>query len=749
MTILDAMHDPALFGSWFKDRASWRAWEVFLSGLFGLPMESEAAAIYSRHTGRATTPPAPAREGWVIVGRRGGKSRIAALVAVYLACFRDYRDHLAPGEVGTLPVIAADRRQARTVMGYITGFIDNVPMLKTLVRACTKESIELANRVNIEVHTASFRAVRGYTVVAAVADEVAFWRTDDGSSNPDVEIIGALKPAMATIPGALLIAISSPYARRGALWEAYRRHFGQDGPVLVWQADTRSMNPGVDPQVIADAYAADEAAAAAEYGAEFRRDIESFVSREAVEACMIPERRELPPVSTVEYVGFVDPSGGSADSMTLAIAHTENGRAVLDCVRERKPPFNPADVAAEFATILNAYGVSSVGGDRYAGEWPRERFREHGISYVPAEKPKSDLYRELLPMVNSGQVELLDHPRLLAQLCGLERRTARSGRDSIDHAPNTHDDVANAVAGVLVTVARRPDWSLLEFDDESAAVNRRSAYQQQIEQRFPYSFEPPSTETCASCVNFCDRGPGAPGYCELRLRDGVAQIEDVEVLERFRGRGLGRAIVQHALDEGRASADVVFLEALADDWPRELYARLGFVAVDRSDLYTRLPHALTRLHLRTPRLELRLGTIAELRRLFAVASDGAAPGGLEEGPFIALHERALASWRADEWALHLIGFSGSEPIGSETLGAAHFAKSRTVTSDGWLGRAWQGQGFEDEMRAAALTLAFDGLGARKALVDRGREVQRDAFPRSVPVAIAGLDRVRSLFGGVS
>jgi len=239
------------------------------------------------------------------------------------------------------------------------------------------------------------------------------------------------------------------------------------------------------------------------------------------------------------------------------------------------------------------------------------------------------------------------------------------------------------------------------------------------------------------------------GYCELRLRDGVAQIEDVEVLERFRGRGLGRAIVQHALDEGLASADLVFLEALADDWPRELYARLGFVVVDRSDLYTRLPHALTRLHLRTPRLELRLGTIAELRRLFAVASDGAAPGGLEEGPFIALHERALASWRADEWALHLIGFSGSEPIGSEALGAAHFAKSRTLTSDGWLGRAWQGQGSEDEMRAAALTLAFDGLGARKALVDRGREVQRDAFPRSVPVAIAGLDRVRSLFGGVS
>ena len=105
------------------------------------------------------------------------------------------------------------------------------------------------------------------------------WRSDD-SANPDREIINALRPSMATVPGALLVGISSPYARRGLLWEQYRRHYGQDGDVLVWQADTASMNPGVPAAVIANAYAEDEAAAAAEYGAEFRRDLEAFVSRE-------------------------------------------------------------------------------------------------------------------------------------------------------------------------------------------------------------------------------------------------------------------------------------------------------------------------------------------------------------------------------------------------------------------------------------------------------------------------------------
>jgi hypothetical protein len=52
---------------------------------------------------------------------------------------------------------------------------------------------------------------------------------------------------------------------------------------------------------------------------------------------------------------------------------------------------------------------------------------------------------------------LLDHPRLINQICGLERRTARGGRDSIDHSPGNHDDVANAVAGAIVAAAAR-DW---------------------------------------------------------------------------------------------------------------------------------------------------------------------------------------------------------------------------------------------------------------------------------------------------
>jgi len=451
--ILQAIQSAKLFSRWFAGE-TWQAWRAFLAALFGLPMSEEEGEIFRRHTGRADLPTGPSSEGWLVVGRRGGKSLIAALVALFLACFRSYERYLAPGEVATIMVIAADKRQARVIMRYVNGFLDAIPMLGSMVTQRTKERLELRNRVVIEIHICSFRTVRGYTIAAVICDEIAYWRSDE-SANPDTEILNALRPGMATIPGALLLCISSPYARRGALWEAYKQHFGKDGDrALVWQANTLSMNPSIDPSIIERAFEEDESVASAEYGAEFRRDIETFISRETVDACIVPERLELPYCAQFNYVGFTDPSGGSADSFTLAISHSEGGKVILDAIRERKPPFSPDAVTQEFAELLKAYKIGTVQGDRYAGEWPRERFSKHGITYEPSEKVKSDIYRDLLPMLNSGQVELLDHKRLYAQLCGLERRTARGGKDIVDHPSGGHDDLSNAAAGALVLVQR-------------------------------------------------------------------------------------------------------------------------------------------------------------------------------------------------------------------------------------------------------------------------------------------------------
>jgi Terminase large subunit, T4likevirus-type, N-terminal len=449
VNILDAITDDRVFGAAFRG-PSWTAWRVFLKSLFALPLTEAELAIYRKHTGRTSPPNAPSKEAWLVIGRRGGKSFALATVAIFLACFKDWRPFLGPGEVGTVMIIAADRKQARVIMRYCLGLLEAVPMLKRQIEGTTRESIALKNRIVIEIHSASFRTTRGYSVCAALLDEVAFWPVDEGSAEPDTEIIAAIKPAMATVPGAMLLCASSPYARRGALWEAYRRHYGKDGdPVLCWCGSTLSMNASVPQSYIDQHMADDPARAAAEYGATFRTDIEAFASREAIAACIATGVYERGPLREHVYAAFVDPSGGSSDSMTLCIGHQEYTKQTtfVDALREVRPPFSPEAVVSEFARLLKSYNLDAVVGDRYGGEWPREQFSRFDIRFEPAAKPKSELYTDLLPMINSGRISLLDHPKLTSQLLGLERRTARGGKDTIDHAPGQHDDVANAVAG--------------------------------------------------------------------------------------------------------------------------------------------------------------------------------------------------------------------------------------------------------------------------------------------------------------
>ncbi len=170
------------------------------------------------------------------------------------------------------------------------------------------------------------------------------------------------------------------------------------------------------------------------------------------QACIARGVFERPPKRGLRYVAFSDPSGGSNDAFTLAIAHAEADSLIVDCIREVRPPFSPESVVSEFAQLLKTYRISRVMGDRYAGEWPRDQFRKCGIAYEPSAKPKSGLYRDMLPLLNSRRCELLDNARLIAQITTLERRTARGGRDSIDHPLGAHDDVANCVAGALTSI---------------------------------------------------------------------------------------------------------------------------------------------------------------------------------------------------------------------------------------------------------------------------------------------------------
>ena len=449
VTIRDAMTDLALFGPTFGG-ASFAAWRALLSGFYGLPLTAAELDTFKMLTGRQSAPLGPFDELWLAIGRRGGKSHAAAFLALFQAVFQDHRARLSPGEVATVLVLAADRPQARSAMRYVAGLVCH-PMIAPMVTRQTETSIEFTNRSAIEIGTASHRSVRGYTLSAAICDEIAFWYADGAS--PDREIIQALRPALATL-GGKLIAISSPYSRRGALWDTYRRAFGDDDEtrVLVAQAPSRAVNPTLPQHVVDAAMRDDPAAARAEYLAEFRSDIASFLDADLIAECTRPKPRELPRVDGVSYAAFVDPAGGGADEFTLAIGHMDGETAVIDLLRGRHG--SPAEITGEYATILQAYGIRSVSGDRYAGAWPRDQFAKHGIEYETAALDRSGLYLEFLARLNSEAVELPPDDLMRRQFASLERRTARSGKDSIDHPPGGHDDRENAVAGAVVTMAK-------------------------------------------------------------------------------------------------------------------------------------------------------------------------------------------------------------------------------------------------------------------------------------------------------
>ena len=159
-SIIEAIQHKSLFGgmSAFSDLATWIPWIVWLKALHALPMDDNELAIYQRCTGRKQPPRKPPSEVYCIVGRRGGKSFITSLAAVFAGAFSDPRPYLNAGERAIVLTLARDRDQTRIIFNYISGINHAVPAINAMVVTERSDEIELDNDTTFTVKTSDYRA---------------------------------------------------------------------------------------------------------------------------------------------------------------------------------------------------------------------------------------------------------------------------------------------------------------------------------------------------------------------------------------------------------------------------------------------------------------------------------------------------------------------------------------------------------------------------------------------------------------
>ncbi|HXG71555.1 MAG TPA: hypothetical protein VNJ04_13195 [Gemmatimonadaceae bacterium] len=430
---------------------SWSAWNAIDDAVFGL--EPSDRALVERVTGRTVLPSAPIAELWMVKGRGGGGSRFTARTATFFATARDYRR--AAGENVYVGIFGPDRKQGRVTFRYVRELIRSVPALDALVVRDSADSVELSNGVVVEVLTASTSAPRGRSYALAIVEEAAFL-PNETAADPDTELLRAIRPALARVPGSLLAVISSPYAKRGELYRVWRDGFGrnEDRDRLVVVADTITLNPTFSQREIDRAFREDPASARSEYGRdgviEFRSDVSALLTEDALAAVVAVGVRERAPERGRVARGHCDAATGSGeDAMAIAVAF-DGSPADLACVRVWRPSFDPGVATAEAAQVFKDYGIRTITIDRFAPGLVQHLFRQHGIVCRIAERDTSATFIELLAAINSRRITLLDDPTLLMELRRLERRPNGSGRELVGHPPRGHDDAAAAAANALL-----------------------------------------------------------------------------------------------------------------------------------------------------------------------------------------------------------------------------------------------------------------------------------------------------------
>jgi hypothetical protein len=443
--------------------ATWAAWLVFLKGLEGELLSSDERATWDKHASHEPRDGQGFREAVCVVGRRAGKSTVAAALGVN-ACLNARPPAHAEQHVVAMAQTETNARRVLFAMAQSIAESD-IAINRRLVEEPKRGELAFDTGTRLVTLPCVPSALRGYASPLVVLDELGFYGPEES-----LEAVRAARPTLATVEGSRLVVISSPGPPMGALYEMSEKP-GAD--TLVWRASGPEMNPSLPADYLDRLKAEDPIGYRQEVLAEFVSGISTLLDATKIEGCVRSEK-ELAPKSGTEYRAFTDMSGGRHDAATFAVGHVDaDGNAVIDLLRRIEPPFSPADVVDEFTAVARDYCVSKVTGDQYAAALNADLWEERGIHYEPSRFNRSQLYLSLVGPINQGRVRMPRMAILQQELRQLQRRKTRTGRESVDHPQSGSDDAANAMAGVVfLLLKRRPDplgvWHQMLKQEESA-----------------------------------------------------------------------------------------------------------------------------------------------------------------------------------------------------------------------------------------------------------------------------------------
>jgi hypothetical protein len=419
---------------------------------------------------------------WAL-GRRSGKTTMAALVGLWTCLFRpDVGARVRPGERFYAVAVATNIRQARLFVSAARSIVEASPLLAPLLVSSTEDELVFSTRGVLTAFPCSSRGGRGWPIATLLMDEAAFFQSETDGPQVADRVFEALMPSTAQFADlARVILASTPYGTDGLFAETWQRAANGEIPDAVAQrATTREVNPTIEESFFEAEEARDPEAFRSEYAAEFVGSGGAFLDPQAIRDA-VADRVELLPEQASGWVAGLDPAFAS-DPFGLALVGRRDGGLVLGRVQTWTPKRRwlrkaqsfeerrevEDELLAEVAEVCKRYGARCVT-DQYAAPAVVERLCGFGLSVqaVPmTASSKTAAFQELRGRLNMGELELYPDQQLLAELGRLRTRYT-AGLSSVvnPRVGSSHGDLAQALA--LACYAMRGAGSAFEVGEAS------------------------------------------------------------------------------------------------------------------------------------------------------------------------------------------------------------------------------------------------------------------------------------------